>query len=143
MKNVHSVTNEVVADLKEAVVKLFVFFVSVYLFTFAGVAAFNHVVSLFFIGGFAGMGIFIIAVLAAYLTTFREYATLKQVVAFTAVNFLLAFPVRWLVRNTAVPDATSWGGLALHVALGVLILYAAFIVVARGDTVMVRLSPGE
>ena len=136
MENVRSAMGELGADLKEGVVKLVVFFVSTHLLSLAGVAAFGQIVHLFFIGSIAGMVIFVFAVLAAYLTTFREYATLKQVFAFTAVNFLLAFLVQWLVRNTAVPNATSWGGLALHVVFGVLMLVAALFAVARGGTLV-------
>jgi prepilin signal peptidase PulO-like enzyme (type II secretory pathway) len=118
------------------------FLVILPLLSFASIAAFNFIIQIFYIGTLAGTILFIIALYIAYIIAFEERATIKQVVGFTAVVYIVAIPIDWLVKNSVIPDATSWGGLILHVVLGVLALVVALFAVARDKAVIKRLAPG-
>lgn len=120
----------------KAIVK---FAVSTVLLYIAGVAAFTYNTRLLFVGEYVTAILFLFAVYTAYKVTTRDYVTVKEIAAVAAIAYLLAFPLDWLVKNTAVPDATSWSGFALHAVLGFLILLVALVVTRRGSKLLNQL----
>ena len=116
--------------------KVIKFIIIFHLLSFVSVAAFSFLVQLFFVGTVIGMPLLILAIYSAYVITFEERATIKQVVGFTAIVYIIAIMIDWLVENSIIPNVTSLSGLALHLVLGILTLVVAFFAVARGGPVM-------
>lgn len=116
--------------------KVVKFIIVFHLLSFVSAAAFSFLVQLFFVGTIIGIPLLILSIYSAYVITFEERATIKQVAGFTAIVYIIAIMIDWLVENSFIPNVTSWSGLAIHIILGILSLVVAFFAVARGGPVM-------
>lgn len=94
----------------------------------AAIAAFNQIVFLLLIGDLMAFGLLTLSLGVAYVTTYKQHATIKQVSLFCMICYILAFPLDWAVENTALPNATTWIGFGLNTVLGVLLLFIALII---------------